>query len=369
MRTLFEQVIPVHYHLFSIRSGDEYGTSTGVGGQRNGLCGAADPGSLTFTTGLHTGRVPVRVELHDTEPPPDRVWEEVVEVSYLPDTADVWLQEWGGPGHRIALDPRDYRVRFSGVGFDNDADERTDPPERYLVQFWPAPPAPDRVVKQTSAGAASWHRHAQQSPPPPTREARAEAARLEQAARDRQDEQWRREDEARYWSGRVPTSERLLQIAPWAVGLAAVDRDLVDELDATAPATLRAMAAWAARNVCDRTGIAVRPWVAEALDALDRGAPAPPAFTDFDTALAHLLEVPPGSLTQHVTIHFGDDAPPPRIDPRVSALFAVTSARDENQLLAAINAVKTAATLVAGEEAATVAAFRAAFRPPGAALS
>ncbi len=58
MQTLLDQVVPVHYHLFYIRSGDDWGEDLGKGGQANGLCGAAYPGSLTYAahvTGTLTG--------------------------------------------------------------------------------------------------------------------------------------------------------------------------------------------------------------------------------------------------------------------------------------------------------------------------
>ena len=38
---------------------------------------------------------------------------------------------------------------------DNEECVVDDPPERYLLQFWPAPAAPDRIVRQTSAVAGN----------------------------------------------------------------------------------------------------------------------------------------------------------------------------------------------------------------------
>jgi hypothetical protein len=40
--------------------------------------------------------------------------------------------------------------------------------DHYLLQFWPAPPEPDRVVKQISETAAYRHEFAREQPPPPT---------------------------------------------------------------------------------------------------------------------------------------------------------------------------------------------------------
>jgi hypothetical protein len=61
------------------------------GGQTNGLCG------LSFlTTGLHTGRVEVTVELLDAPAPVSDEWEDVVEVSFRPAAEKVHLVQWAG---------------------------------------------------------------------------------------------------------------------------------------------------------------------------------------------------------------------------------------------------------------------------------
>lgn len=62
----------------------------------------------------------------------------------------------------LGLEVRDYRVRYSATGMDTgrrknvreDDEPQTD--DRYLLQFWPAPPGPARLLKQTSRAAASW---------------------------------------------------------------------------------------------------------------------------------------------------------------------------------------------------------------------
>ena len=80
-------------------------------------------------------------------------------------------------------------MRYCGWGMD--AGHQAGPPtddeplvDRYLLQFWPAPPAPDRVIKQTGKQAAYWHKYAQHQPQPPTPAQRAEHQRL-QAELDR----------------------------------------------------------------------------------------------------------------------------------------------------------------------------------------
>lgn len=47
-------------------------------GQTNGLAGAAVPGGIVLVTGLHTGNVPITIELHDQAPDFDQQWQDAV---------------------------------------------------------------------------------------------------------------------------------------------------------------------------------------------------------------------------------------------------------------------------------------------------
>jgi hypothetical protein len=316
---------------------------------------------LAFTTGLHTGELPVRVEVHDHEPGVDPVWQEVEEVPFTPAGPDVVLALWDGVAFPLELEEHDYRVRFSGFGFDNETDGVVDPPERYLVQFWPAPPAPDRVLRQTSEMAAYWHRVAAETPLPSTAAERAEARRRKFAERERRDAEFRRADQERYWGGRIPVDPRLLAIAARAVGLAQLDRDLLDQVADADPAVQRTMAIWAARYTCEQAGLAGQDWVVAGLNALGRGEPSPPWFTDFDTAFAHWRGVPRERITHRVEITIGAERAPLRIDPEVNALHAVIAARDENPLLAAITAVQAVINADPDRPTAAIELFRTAF--------
>ncbi|MER7013194.1 hypothetical protein ABT324_17375 [Saccharopolyspora sp. NPDC000359] len=130
--------------------------------QHNGLLGAAFPGVLYLITGLHSGYVGLTVELREHAPPVDDTWEEVVEAAYRP-AGEVALVSWGGDScWPLDLTGTDCRVRYNALRMDeaNEVDTRLDDEpqvDRYLLQFWPAPPAPDRVLKQTSDVAAYWH--------------------------------------------------------------------------------------------------------------------------------------------------------------------------------------------------------------------
>ncbi|WP_228539438.1 hypothetical protein [Nocardia sp. XZ_19_385] len=140
-------------------------------GQNSGLCGAAVPGALFLSTGLHTGKVGFTVEVRSHAPALDPAWEEVVEVSFYPLSEQSFLLQWAGEAS-WELDLKeglDYRVRYCAQGMDQarEKDVRLDDEplqDRYLLQFWPAPPEPDRIVRQTSQDAASSHAWARKQP-------------------------------------------------------------------------------------------------------------------------------------------------------------------------------------------------------------
>jgi hypothetical protein len=174
------------------------------GGQRNGLLGAAHPGALAMRVGLHTGDVPLTVELHPAAPALDLSWEEVVEATWprYPDspTECLLMGQMANTGHSMVIPPVELRVRFSASGMDaaHRADTRSaDEPvvDRYLLQLWPATPGgstADAVLEQTSDMAAYWHRVVRELPPatPPrsraehTEQAQLEGQRLRAEARE-----------------------------------------------------------------------------------------------------------------------------------------------------------------------------------------
>jgi hypothetical protein len=176
---VFDQEIHVHYGQFYVESGSGWAAdplNESLGGQTNGLCGAAVPGQLFLITGLHTGSTRVTVEVLDAPAPIGDEWEDVVEASFRPTRPKVFLLQWGGERAGVLpLAPIDYRVRYSATGMDQARQEDTlregEPVlDRYLLQLWPASPAPDAVIRETSRCAAYWHAHARSLPPPPTPE-------------------------------------------------------------------------------------------------------------------------------------------------------------------------------------------------------
>ncbi|TDW71029.1 hypothetical protein [Kribbella pratensis] len=284
MRTLMNEPARVAYAQIYVQSGEDYADlGECFAGQRNGLCGAAVPGKLFLVTGLHTGRVGFTVELHDTMPSVEYSAEDVVEAPYRP-IGDAKLVTWGGSAGpwSLALEPQtDYRVRYSAWGMDEG--HQAGPPmdgeplvDRYLLQFWPARPAPDRVVKETSKQAAYWHKFARQQPTP------AQLAALKQE-KAQQEEERRLAERVADWGGALP-SERM-ERTRFSRELSYLDRALVDELEQADPQTLRSVARWAARRACEEAGYADDERIAGILDRMDRGAdwfetlngPRPPA--------------------------------------------------------------------------------------------
>lgn len=181
MRTPVSGEVHVTYWQLYVESGPGGavpGVADAFAGQTVGLCGAAVPGALHLTTGLHSGRVGFTVEIHDEPPALDPVWEDVVEVSFRPVSGRTHLEQWAGTASwPLDLAMTDHRVRYCARGMDagRDLDTRSDEDpqvDSYLLQFWPAPPAPDRVIRQTSRSAARDHEYARRLPrPPPPRNA------------------------------------------------------------------------------------------------------------------------------------------------------------------------------------------------------
>ena len=160
MRTLMSEAAWVAYGQIYVQSGEDYpDLAECFAGQSNGLCGAAMPGILFLITGLHTGEVGFTVQLHDAPPPMDDDWQEIVEASFRP-IGEAALVGWGGAGcWPLDLRAASYRVRYCATGMDEarQLDTRMEEDQQadsYLLQFWPAPPEPDRVLKQTSDVAA-----------------------------------------------------------------------------------------------------------------------------------------------------------------------------------------------------------------------
>ncbi|MDI6105333.1 hypothetical protein QLQ12_42805 [Actinoplanes sp. NEAU-A12] len=165
MEILLDQIVDLGYGRmhFAVPEVGFVAGEKAFRGLTNGICGAAVPGFLLLGTGLRHGDVGLRFELHDAEPALDDEWEDVVEVSWASIAPNLLVR---GPDdvdpEPVALPRGDYRVRFCGVGmqegFDEESSDGEPPLDRYLLAFWPAPAAGDRIVRTTSAVAARHHR-------------------------------------------------------------------------------------------------------------------------------------------------------------------------------------------------------------------
>ena len=223
-------------------------------------------------TGTHTGSVAFRVEMHDTAPAVEDLWEEVVEVSVeIPDgpmqlaTFDDW--------HDLpAMVPGWHRARYCAMAMDEGRD--ADPPEglaqdRYLLALWPAPVAPEGVIRQTSATARYWASVADGT----------EKEYVEQA----RDQAWSTEGiDPQMWGGELPSQE-LLKAGHYAPAMAMIDRPLADAVAALSEDDHRAVTAWVcARMAPQARAVAGIDWLALARTVAS-GLPAAPPFGDRTT--------------------------------------------------------------------------------------
>ncbi|WP_410610426.1 hypothetical protein [Amycolatopsis sp. lyj-109] len=297
MRTVVHGDVHVHYGQIYVH--DEAGEpfegdlTACFAGQRNGLCGAAVPGHLFLITGLHTGEVGFTAEVHASEPPDDD-GEDVVEASFHAGGRTV-LVTWGGEDWwDLELAPGDYRVRYRGTAMDagRERDTRLGGEPRqdsYLLQFWPAPPAPDVVVRETSAIAAYWHGFARDLPPPPTEEELAARWAARQRAEEEARAKARHEQLLHEWGGTLPAGP-VLNLPPGSLReFAKVDRELVGAAIAAGPEICRALARRVAHLACERAGLDGVGWIADGLRAMDEGKALPAPFDDWTTAWDRLL--------------------------------------------------------------------------------
>ena len=144
-------------------------------GQVNGLCGAQTGRSLFLMTGLHLGEVPVEVEFLTAEPTLESGWEEAVEASIEFTGAEMVVLGWAGESSHVVPvpTPGSYRVRYCVSGMEAGRRQvstlNAPAPDRYRLQFWPAPAAPDTVHRLTTEVAEYRNQAARGCPGPPPR--------------------------------------------------------------------------------------------------------------------------------------------------------------------------------------------------------
>ena len=168
MSEVFAGLVEVHYGFIDLYSdpdgsGDESDDLVGARrGQANGLVGAQVSHQLGMVTGLHTGEVPLVVTWTEDAPEVDEEWEDVVEVSVELSTPDLTIATFNNAYGCTIPQAGWHRARYcvsemdEGQELDTPEDDET-APDRYLLQLWPAPPAPDAVLREGSEIAGYWH--------------------------------------------------------------------------------------------------------------------------------------------------------------------------------------------------------------------
>ncbi|RZU72175.1 hypothetical protein EV384_0519 [Micromonospora kangleipakensis] len=161
---LLNQVVYTDYGQLTLEWGEEIWDGDAdrfFKDQQNGLVGAAVSGNVVILLARRSGGSAVRIVLKASEPRANADWEDVLEASFdLPPGRVMRWSTWAGEsGGSLAVPPGQYRLRASAVGRDagvqNEfADEVAD---RYLLELWPAPAAPDAVLRVGSDDARRWH--------------------------------------------------------------------------------------------------------------------------------------------------------------------------------------------------------------------
>jgi hypothetical protein len=151
------------------------------------------------------------------------------------------------------------------------------------------------------------------------------------------------EFEARRWGG-VPPTDRLRALPANTIGLALLDRGLLDALADAPPHVQRRVAVWAARQACKIAGLAAIDWIAAALNTLDRGDPLPRPFQDDQQPWEWMSTDERVPITM-VTIPTGT----PNCSQQHIALPAIRAATHDDPLAAAVDTVYFAA-LAHGED-------------------
>lgn len=130
---------------------------------KTGLASTTEEDYATLLVPRQHGQLPFRLEVHARPPVVDPAWDAVVELS-LRGGGPVRMTGWAGEGvvqgpvlADVDLRAR-YAVRDGQAGSEQFHQGRGDEPpaEAYVVQLWPSPPAPARVVRAISPWSQYW---------------------------------------------------------------------------------------------------------------------------------------------------------------------------------------------------------------------
>jgi hypothetical protein len=156
--------------------------------------------------------------------------------------------------------------------------------DRFLLQFWPAPGAPDAILRQTSRQAGYWHGWVSGLPSVADHaHARARRMVLSGEAADREQQAILHRNLQR--RGRLPLAD--IHAAGPLVDL----DDLVAERVAALPSgRKRAVTRWALNRACSDAGLDTVDWIAAAMAAAVGGGPLPALFDDLRAAWVRLFD-------------------------------------------------------------------------------
>ena len=170
-RLIVDGPINASYGQMYLASGDVVGEEhflSAFAGQTNGLCGGSDQGVLSLRCSSLAMDVPISVHVHDTPPPIDHAWEEIVEAPFTPLEGPVHLYGCGGNSVEVPIPTEHYRARCCASGLVDlpDIGVPGETSERYLLILWPEARRPDEIIKQTSKFAKYLHNKVWPSPAP-----------------------------------------------------------------------------------------------------------------------------------------------------------------------------------------------------------
>lgn len=175
------------------------------------------------------------------------------------------------------------------------------------------------------------------------------------------------------WGDPLPT-QRLATVGGNVIGVARLDRELLDDLEAADPETLRGIAIWAARSACSAADVVRFAWVRDGLDAVERGDPLPPPFDDHTRMWDRLTQELGGGPSRAVArVQVGQTSPAvspasgaPAVSKPHAALPSVPAAAQADPLRAAIDALYAAAIVWRNEYPALFAETRQRLGAPDA---
>lgn len=328
MRT--EGIVNVEYHQFSISGPD---TET-LDAQHEGTLIETGPGFVSALTGITFGPVHVAIETLDSAPSDSDYTDwEVIEESAIESGENLLLTTAAGSviSSLKPIPAGRYHIRAYARGRDVNAGlEVHEPSEHYLFHLWPH--EPDKIieleVRQILETDTAWSEEPAKSNQPTSDDidrrivtiigTDGDPVRVGVYSPEAEADRARRAD---FGDRPLSTKVESLYSARYMAGF---DRELVERVEQLSETEQRAFAHWCVHRAFDRAGISHIDWVAEGLDAMDKGRSRPPAFEHGMVSLARLTADPRIIRTINTGIPGGAD-----VIPQYQALSAFENGTSE----------------------------------------